>query len=234
MPEPDLTPEEEQVRRLLADARHDEPLPADVADRLDRVLTDLRSSSEPETAPATDPVPDLAAARRRRMLRNLVLAAAAVVVVGVGISRVDLSGTTDADSSSGSADSSVQSDAGDDAGGSNEAPSAGAAEAAPITLSLRSDAFDAQVERYAATGRLATLSELRSTQADTEEKATGGGAYAAECVGGGLGRGRPVAATYDGEPALLVVRPAADGTRQVDLYLCGSTEPVRSTSVPAP
>ena len=41
-PLPELTPEQEsEVRRLLAEARHDEPIPAEVADRLDRVLADL-------------------------------------------------------------------------------------------------------------------------------------------------------------------------------------------------
>ena len=87
MPDPDLTPPEEQVRRLLADARHDEPMPDDVADRLDRVLADLQDESRRTPAPI-----DLAARRRRRIARNVLVAAAAVVVVGVGISRVDLAG----------------------------------------------------------------------------------------------------------------------------------------------
>ena len=41
MSDPELTPTEEQVRRLLADARHTEPMPDDVAARLDGVLADL-------------------------------------------------------------------------------------------------------------------------------------------------------------------------------------------------
>ena len=45
MSDPDLTPAEEQVRRLLADARHDEPMPDDVAERLDRVLADLHDEA---------------------------------------------------------------------------------------------------------------------------------------------------------------------------------------------
>ena len=39
---PELTPEQEsEVRRLLAEARHDEPVPADVAARLETTLADL-------------------------------------------------------------------------------------------------------------------------------------------------------------------------------------------------
>ena len=62
---PELTPEQESaVRRLLAEARHDEPIPADVAARLDRVLAGL-TRDEPG-APGVAPVIDLAARRRRR------------------------------------------------------------------------------------------------------------------------------------------------------------------------
>lgn len=67
-PDPD-----EAVRRLLADARHDEPVPADVVARLDATLADLLSTRVP--------VVDLAA-RRRRRVAGAVLAAASVVVIG--------------------------------------------------------------------------------------------------------------------------------------------------------
>ena len=76
-----LTPAEEEVRRLLAEARHTGPTPPDVVARLDRVLGDL--SQEPVR---TAPVVDLA--RRRRRVGTLLVAAAAVVAIGVGVGQV--------------------------------------------------------------------------------------------------------------------------------------------------
>ncbi|MDR6174261.1 hypothetical protein QE364_000758 [Nocardioides zeae] len=82
------------VRRLLAEARHDEPVPPAVAARLDATLAGLRAerggSTAPVAPPALPPRPggdapiDLAAQRRRRRGSLLLAAAAAVVVVGVG------------------------------------------------------------------------------------------------------------------------------------------------------
>lgn len=82
------------VRRLLAEARHDEPVPPAVAARLDATLAGLRAerpSAAPSPMPPLAPRPggddapiDLAARRRRRRGSVLLAAAAAVVVVGVG------------------------------------------------------------------------------------------------------------------------------------------------------
>ena len=55
-PDSPLTPaQDEEVRRLLAGARHDTPMPPEVVDRMDRVLDDL--AAEPGRAA---PVVDLA------------------------------------------------------------------------------------------------------------------------------------------------------------------------------
>lgn len=80
-----LSPRQEhEVARLLADARHTEPMPDQVVARLDAVLASLAAPEEaPETAPVA-PVVDLAARRRTRRLRMLV-AAAAVVAAGVAL-----------------------------------------------------------------------------------------------------------------------------------------------------
>ena len=87
-----LTPEQEEVRRLLADARHSGPMPDDVADRLDSVLAGLAAGSADEldghaAAPAGGAVVSLASRRRRRAATALV-AAAAVVAVGIGLGQV--------------------------------------------------------------------------------------------------------------------------------------------------
>src|SRR4051794_33004407 len=103
MPDDDLTPRDEQVRRLLSDARHDEPMPDDVADRLDEVLAGLRDDRPPV---------DLAARQRRRHVRTWILAAAAVVVIGVGANQVDWSGlsTSGGDGSDSAASGAMDSD----------------------------------------------------------------------------------------------------------------------------
>jgi hypothetical protein len=84
-----LTPEQEaDLRRLLAEARHDDPVPDDVAARLDRVLAQL-AAADSEHDP--DRVVELAS-RRRRNAATLLVAAAAIIAVGLGISRVIPSG----------------------------------------------------------------------------------------------------------------------------------------------
>ena len=60
MTEDALTPaEEERVRRLLAEARHTDPMPADVADRFDAVIGELAAERDDE---ASSDVPAAAAA----------------------------------------------------------------------------------------------------------------------------------------------------------------------------
>jgi hypothetical protein len=71
---------DDAVRRALADARHNDPMPADVSARLDRVLDGLNA----ERADAA-PVVSLEARRRRRYAARTLVAAAAVVVGGFGI-----------------------------------------------------------------------------------------------------------------------------------------------------
>jgi hypothetical protein len=224
--DPDLTPAEEQVRRLLADARHDEPMPADVSDRLDRVLADLQGEAG---ARRTPPPVDLASRRRRRNARNLLVAAAAVVALGVGISRVDLGGQGDADagSSSGSASDTQSSPLEDDAGGSAASPSA-----AGPRVRLRSEDFEQAVRRLQATRGLSSLTSSAAPQSsaggDPEARTNG----VPGCAVPGTEEGQQIPVTYDGQPGVLVLRPPAGGTRDVDLYLCGEPAATRSVTVP--
>lgn len=96
----ELSPADEaRLRRLLGRARHDEPVPEDVAARLDDVLARLDDDAAPHAL--HDDLDGYAAAARaagaprptatvRRPRRGLVLlvAAAAVVVAGVGVDAV--------------------------------------------------------------------------------------------------------------------------------------------------
>ena len=77
--------DDEQVRALLRSVRSDEPMPSDVASRLDDVLAGLASSpAAPESVAPVIPL-------RRRLAPKLLAAAAAVVLVagvGVGLSQI--------------------------------------------------------------------------------------------------------------------------------------------------
>lgn len=219
MSDPDPTPAEEQVRRLLADARHDEAIPTDVAARLDGVLADLRGEAR-RTAEAVD----LAARRRRRVARNVLVAAAAVVVLGVGMSRVDLGSGGDDSGGSTAADapesSALKSEAGadSDAGSSPRRP-----------LVLHSDDFDRQV------GRLRSGESLDVPPETLADGSAGdlGAAPPTWCDDPAWGAGERIRVRYDGERGVLVLRAPSDGSRAADLYLCGDTTPTRSTTVPA-
>src|SRR4051794_5789307 len=190
MSDPDLSAEEQQVRRLLADARHDQPLPDDVADRLDAVLADL------DTQPGgTAPVVDLAARRRRRTARNVLVAAAVVVVAGFAISRVDLGASGEADAGSSASESGPETAAGDTAG------DAGGArpwllKRAPVVLH-RAD-FDERVRLLV--GRRHDLADLEQGAAvPTPDSGTENyGAARVWCDSGAWGRGLRIAVRYDG------------------------------------
>lgn len=94
MTDEELTPEQDDgVRRLLADARHDEPMPHDVAARLDDVLAGLVADrAGDEDAPEPSHVVPL----RRRRWPKVLVAAASVCAIGLGATQVIGSGGDDA------------------------------------------------------------------------------------------------------------------------------------------
>jgi hypothetical protein len=254
---PELTPAEEQVRRLLADARHTEPMPEDVAARLDGVLADLaaedgagrRRVSDHSVARAAD----LAAARRRRTARNLLIAAAAVVAIGVGINQADLtitSNNADADSMSSGGDAAAEA-APSTAGGregatQDEAPQAvkpgktgldyglhGAYQAGAVRLSA--DRFGTQVRRLQADAKMITMQDRNdaASEAATDGLFSLGQALRPGCSTQGWGAGLLVPVRYDGDLGGLVFRTARGETQVVDLFLCGTDEPTRSITLSA-
>jgi hypothetical protein len=218
--------DDDRIRRLLAEARHNEPIPPDVADRLDGVLADLRAD---RPVPAT--VGDLAAARRRRRARAMLVAAAAVVVAGIGIDQLrgGLSGGT-ADSGS-SATSGRAPEVASEGGAGDRAESGAdgggsAYGAAPLpgpVVRLDSDRFSRQVARLQGADTLA--SEAQADRVRHAYKAAG-------CRAPGAGRAVPV--RYDGEPGVLVFRPPAGDSQVVDLVLCGHSGTTRTITLPAP
>ena len=233
---PDLTPEqEESVRRLLAGARHEEPVPAEVAARLDRVLADLSSSSStPSTPPA--PVVDLAARRRRRNAGKLLVAAAAVI--GGGLVAGQLIGSTSSDDDASSADIAVDREAGADSDGGSasseqDAPAAGAPDeaAAAKPLQLTSENLERDVQRQLR--RSSANADLQPGPSALSQP--DGTAFAcASAPPETYGTGSFFAAFYDGIPAVLALRPPVGDTQEAEVLDCGTGTPLGSVTVPAP
>lgn len=224
---PDLTPEHDAVRRLLAEARHDGPTPPEVVARLEDTLTSLRA--ERSEAAGSAPVVDLAA-RRRRFVGAGVMAAAAVVVAGVALGQVLPQGASD----SGGA-TSAESDAGsgrmDSPTGEGGGLDDGAAESAsPEELSGKATApqgpevlLDSDLD-----GALTLLRSSSRTAATLSDDAL------VACQVGDVGRGRQVLVRVDGRPGLVVFRAARASGQEADVYVCGDPEPVRTLTLPAP
>lgn len=231
-----LTPREEEVRRLLADARHTGPMPDEVAGRLDRVLAGLAADAGDERGPtpaaAATPVASLASARRRRATTMLV-AAAAVVAVGVGLGQVvgdglgpqgaDESAVSSAQEGGGTADRQVPGPAAtsSDARGS-------LVETRPLPVDARSFAADVrrireEVGPLAADGTPKDSSALSSVPA-------GNGA----CDTDRWGVGTFVPVRYERHPGVLVFRAPRGDSQVVDLFGCGSPDVLRSVTLPAP
>ena len=230
-----LSPEEDaRIQRLLADARHTEPMPAHVVARFDGVLADLHARRTEEQPAA---VVDLAS-RRRRTAATLLVAAAAVVVAGVGLGQIIPNGAND-NGPSASADQAVQEQemagGGADAGAGKSSESPDAQSAVPSAeaptdrgqllgeVQIRSGHFGADVRE--------ARKALEQAQPDAIAEF---GAPASTCAAGIAGEGTVVAATYDGAAAALVLRPAAGDVQVVDLYLCDTTEPARSITLTVP
>ncbi len=252
--EPDPTAEE-QVRRLLADARHTEPMPDDVVARLDAVLSDLAAGdgAGPPRIPdgSAARAADLAAARRRRTVRNLLVAAAAIVAVGIGLNEADLTVSGgDADSaSSGAADAPV---AGAEAAPSTSESDNGvtAQDAQPgatelqddgmldfdvreSAVRLSADRFGTQVRRLQVQPKFGTRGDVASATTPDQLFSLGRNPLRAGCSTRGWGAGRLVPVRYDGDLGALVFRKATGDTQVVDLFLCGNDEPSRSITLPA-
>lgn len=244
MTEPDETPltgAEQEVQRLLASARHTDPVPPEVAARLDGVLAGLAAGDapldvptrEPSHDPAPAPVTDLDVHRRRRRVTGLLVAAAAVVVVGVGLNQViDRAGDGASSDSAADAPAASQEDAGSAGAGAQPARPGkqGNPSARTQVEEVQPKSFDSDVLRLQ---RLVAPynggDALMSDGAEPGDLAAG-----AACRSSAWGSGTFVPVTYGGSPAVLVLRKPQGDTQVADLYLCGATTPVRSVTLPAP
>ncbi|MDN5893637.1 MAG: hypothetical protein L0H93_06375 [Nocardioides sp.] len=235
IPEPELSPaQNEEVRRLLADARHEEPMPADVASRLDGVIADLGAdlSTNRAAGPAVDPEPPASVTplRRRSKLPQALLAAAAVVAVGFGITQVLPSGEDGAgDAGSESPNSSSLSD--DDPGAADQDSGAAAPD------SQRSDSQRTQPRHLGRERSRTLLSRVPLSglspgfESDSELPAS-------SCGPRRLAEGqRRAAATYQGQSAVVIFHPVNNGERTADVYVCGrgsDSGPLTSVTLTGP
>lgn len=250
MEDPELTPaQEEAVRRRLAAARHDQPMPADVASRMDDVIAGLaaeRAGAPHATTPAaTDASPGSSSSSGelatvtplRRRWPQVLLAAAAVAAIGVGVTQVLPTDSGD--------DSSV------DAGGSNseldrdesfaEAPPESGGEEPPADAAPSEapasgeDHYSAQLDRLAE-DYLPQLSQLPGVTADKDSRAELRAQRAAGCGPATLPAGAtPISVLYGGREALVVFGPVAD-PQLVSIYVCDSEQPrtpVETVELPA-
>jgi hypothetical protein len=237
----DLPPQQEAVRRLLADARHDGPPPAEVVARLDETLAALvaeRGSAPLEGAPApserTAAVVDLAS-RRRRLTGAGLLAAAAVVVAGVALGQVLPRGADDEGSSAGSDSSVAEAPAEAQQDGESDDSGAGSSEQAPELLKSPSATPFAGVPTLSATDPALEqqLVDLRPG-AVARSQDVGSVEALGSCTLPTLGRGRRLLAEVDGELGVVVFRRPDGGAQQAELYVCGARAPVRTLTLPAP
>lgn len=250
--------EEARLRRLLADARHEAPVPADIATRLDEVLGRLEAGEDVPSGISGTGVLELAAARRRRAASMLV-AAAAVIAVGIGLGQVvDLSGSG-TDSSGSAEESLVTADRDEERsrapdrsqsepeseGGSDTGDSTGLTSGSTLSRDETSRGV-VVVDR-----RLARVDDdsFGDDAAVVQRRAisVGGGASARidrlraaprpvarrwqDCAPAEWGEGLLVAVLYDGEPAVLAFRAPAGDSQVADLLQCGTGGVLRSTTL---
>lgn len=247
--EPEATPQQQEaVRRLLAGARHDEPVPADVVARLDGVLAQLaaegpRAIDPAPPAPHEAQVVDLAA-RRRRRVTGLLGAAAAVVVLGVGVTQVvdTTSGSDDAGSSSSEVSDATAADTG--VGGAQApesqqeepAPSLAPGDQTPSPVPVKPDRIPAISKKTFGQAVLALRGAAVVPSTDSDR--VGGDELTTVpmfvCPPAAFGEGRLLAVRYEEAPAVLAYRPASGETQSVELLQCGTAEVLRSKVIPFP
>lgn len=234
MTDDDLTPEQQEVRRLLVDARHVDPMPESVVARLDSVLAGL--ADEPvRVAPVTE------LATRRRRATSLLVAAAAVIAIGVGVGQVVGTGAPSSDEMSASTrdDAGADQDPGATAADPESAESSkdGAGDAAAPSESQaeeRGPRTFAELSREAYSVDVSALRELTNAADPVDGLTSSYDAAGETCLSDAWGAGEFVPVRYDGIPAVLVFRRAIGDTQVADLFLCGDTEPRRSVTLPAP
>jgi len=246
----------DDLRGLLADARASDPMPRDVADRIDDVIAGLSAERAGKVTPT----------RRSRTGQRLLVAAAAVVVLGaggVGLSQVlgdNLSGNDDL----ATADKAASADGGSVApesatAGRDNTPGTGSganmdrASAAGLPRLKASD-FSTEPTLMLKGDRVSVLKRLSSSYEVAEGTTDSRGDFtplaplpsAVDRDGDLVSQSRPIrtcalpdvldsrlyAIYLDGKRATLVVHPVADGKRLVQAWSCDAKTILASTTIP--
>lgn len=255
-----LTPAQDAaVRRALADAGGPEPLPEEIADRLDAVITGLAAGRRPlpEISHPEDHrvLPLDPAARRRRMRARFMLVAAAAVVVGaVGIGVVNDGATDDlsaadqmaegdpARSDAGGAieDGAIEdgSASGDDGKAFDEDSAEQPPAAAPdLVVEPQRIVVDQPLREVRATNLREDLvalqhSTLPNPATDDYSGATLTAPASFVCEPADFGRGYLVGIEYDGKPAIAAFREPVGQTQAAEVLACGTGDVLHSTTLP--
>jgi hypothetical protein len=229
-----LPPEQDAVRRLLADARHTGPPPPEVVARLEESLAGLvaeRAASHDEGS--TRPVTDLGA-RRRRAAGIGLLAAAAVVVAGVALGQglPTTGGGGDSASSGAGADRGTSMTEQQDSAGA-EGPSADGS-AGLTSPSPRREITPQSGSFAVSTADPALPERLVALRPEAGRPRSGSADASVPCAGGGVSGGRRLDVDVDGRPGVVVFRRPEGDVQRVELYTCDDPAPVRTLTVPAP
>ena len=243
--------EHPDIRALLAGLGAHEPLPGDVAARLDETLAGLvverHGSGDRDTdgrvvVPAVLPLDRPAARRRRWAPRLLAAATVAAIVGGIGIGIAQLPGGSGGSGGANSAGSAAESGGGN----ADKTTSAQGPAAAVAVPRLSTKHFRADARRLLAAE--STLGRFDSNKAEvrqpkpkpsTEAGGTGSSPHdladllAACGKRPGLPTGaRAVPVRLDGQPATVVLRPRSHGVVQVTAYVCSGERVLATTTVP--
>lgn len=250
----DLPPDQEEVRRLLADARHQDAIPPEVVARLDDTLQALVSERESEAAESShrageeaagtdapqtaeaDVVPLRREPRRPGRGPRVLLAAAAVAAIGWGGVQLVTSGEEDGDASSVATDAGARDSAREAEGAAPHASESGAAE----DLTGLLERVDVPGLRFADPDDVKAFAPPSGSPEGLIAKKQRGalGSARTRCGPADPADGALlVAAEYRGHPAVTAFGPPeSDGTRAVAVYVCDGDrpgQPTRSTTVAA-
>jgi hypothetical protein len=238
-PTPADEAEQGEVSRLLAAVSGPpsaEPMPPEVATRLDDVLAGLVAERTPTTAGVTD-----LSQRRRRRWPALLAAAAAVSVVGLGVGNVlDLGGGADMEAvtaEDGSAPETLES--ADGAGSAGSAADEAPEDTADRRAVEESAPLDGKVAALAEMPRLRrdslTIDVQRLEDFDLDGDSQRQRALRRACVQPDLAEGDEwLSVRLDGDPAVLVLRAPDGGRRTAEVFGCDEGDtPVAQTTVEA-
>ncbi len=224
--------QEQRLQALLAGlgsgAGHEaDPLPAEVAARLDETLAGLVAEREAAKTTEEHRATGTVVPLRPRWMPRLAAAVAAVIVLGLGALTWATLGHPDGNSTA------TSSDAGAGSTQKEQAPSTSALGAVP---DLHADTFARDVRAFLLTTPALRVPAPPKQQSPGAHSSSSSGAAPtsppAACAGPVVtdGASRTVV-TVDGTPAALVVHPVRHGARLVEAWTCDGRRRLASTTV---